>query len=161
MSEQGKVDWDALINGQQGAYGEAEEFDDWLPPIGLSDLHAIVTNVVCDTFQGKEDKKTYPYWRVTGTLLDGVDPTTNALLAKRTFTLAFCSTGPSPASAGQLKGFARWLAGGQPVEDIKVADQLIRGAVGKYQFTFDMKASRKGNAYVKVTACQELAPVTT
>jgi len=157
MSEANSASWDQLINEQQGTYSDAQERNDWLPPAGMTDLHAIVSDVTSDTYVGK-DGKTYPYWRVTGTMLDGVDPVTGKSFESRTFTLAFLTTGPLEFMAGQMKSFARWLTGGEEVADLRVADQLIRGATGRFQFTFDVKAGKKGATFIKVTACQDLQP---
>ena len=147
------ADWKTMMTQFQGGYSTAEEFSDWQPPAGIS-FHAVPTKVRTgemnmDTEKGKQ---TVPYWSLTLEMLDGQDPETGQDLTGQTFSIFY-----SVKILGMLKSLVRKLAGGQEINDLVVADQLLQSCQAKYVFTCSSKVGKKaGTTNVRVDSVEPL-----
>lgn len=110
-----------LLEAHNEAYKNAEEFGSWTPPAGTG-YTAIVTE--CRTGITKNGA---PYYALDAEMLDGNDEDGNSLEGNKT-TVAFHQVNDKGLSG--LKTSARIL-NGAPVNDLVVADTVLRGATGK------------------------------
>jgi hypothetical protein len=108
-----------ILNQTAQEYAQAEVFDSWMPPDG--DYTAFIKEYKDGVKQEQNGK--YGWMRLTGQLLED----TNAELNNREFSLAFCTT----KAPGVLKGLCKQLTGGQIINDINQARQVLKDAVGK------------------------------
>jgi len=113
------ADWSTLLTKYADPFAQAEEFSDWMPPLGhyTASVESVRTGVTKDGV---------PYWSVKALLHDGVDEAGNSLVG-RTFSLQFLSL--KPGREGMMKSFVSSVTG-QKTNDITEADALLRGSVG-------------------------------
>jgi len=122
MADETAQQWAALLQKHQDPYAAAEEFSDWMPPLGEY-------TCVIESVRTGAAKEGHAYWALKGKLLDGMDPVTGESLVDRTFDMGYFST----KVPGMLKTLASALNGGVSIGgDLVVADGVLQGSVGKF-----------------------------
>jgi len=162
MNPQEQADWNNLLEQYEGAYDQASEFQSWKPPPGETTYSAFLTGVRTGVKE-QDDEVRYPWWSLPGEMMDGNDPETGKPYEGRQVDLGWYSAKDS-RSAGQLKGLARRLSGGQAVPQLSLVDALIKQAVGSVLVRFKVAAGkREGQSFLniqEVVASQPTAPAT-
>jgi len=128
--------WDQLLASSSDQFAAAEAFDGnagWEPAPG--DYQVMITAVRTGTFSPKKTPdKTCPYWAPKGEILgvlgdtSDLDVVGNSIVG-REFDLDFLSN-QSEGALRNLKTWSKMLADGDTVSDMRVADSLLKGAVG-------------------------------
>lgn len=149
MSEQ--QDYAAIVAKYSDPYANAEEFSDWVPPVGE------YTAIVDAVRSGALKDGGHPYWSVNAKLADGVDENGESAEGKK-FQLAFLSL--SPGREGLFKSFVKSINGGQSEDDLGAAIQLVNGLAGtvvRVAVKLD-KTGKYKNAYIQEVLASEEAP---
>lgn len=111
--------FEQMLAAHNQNFKDASEFSDWMPPDGKY----VVTVLKCDQGVKEESGKSpFGWWKLTARVETPQDEKLNG----REFSLGFYNTN----ALGILKGQARVLNGGEPVNSLVDADLIFRGAVG-------------------------------
>ena len=111
--------FEKLLAASQEDFANAEEFgNDWMPDDGV---YTVSVTKLAKGVTAKGDKP-IGWWKLTG-LIEDVDDANHG----KEFCIGFFRT----SVLGILKGACRVLNGGDPIEDIALADELLEASVGE------------------------------
>lgn len=126
--------WDQLMVENDAAYAQAEvRTGGWVP--GPGKYRVLITEVRTGAYTPKDGNgKSLPYWAPKGQILGVLGDTSDLddvgkSIIERTFDVGFLSMG-NPIRDGIFKKWAQVLADGDTVNDLRVADSLLRSAPG-------------------------------
>jgi hypothetical protein len=107
--------WEDTLAQYQKDYAEAQEFSDWMPPVG--EYTVVLGATTTGTFN--KDGAELPFRKPIVKIVAGD-------LENKEFALGYFT----PKNFGMLKGLAKVLNGGQPVPDVMTADATLKAKAG-------------------------------